>query len=674
MGFERCGLAKKSVANPLNAWLNLASSVAWGGFPARVIGSMAVNVRKTWSYTMLCKRTMRAALAPMIGLIGALLATSAAADVELGAKRPPGDTSDFNPPQRYAAETLSTVGCFRVGRNCAGYRIVASGQTLNTADGGTATRTGDPQMSISTTVDTVLPSGLYYVRYELSGAIFRRPIVAADLQVEIRETDGTLGAANPAFAVGDGGDAASSSVIFELNEAAARYARNSVLTLDLSGSESEDLTSTADDDETDPGFAQIYVTRIGSITATVSVYDNIKDARAGNGSIYTASGTIAQIDKVVDGDITSMSDIADVSTTVEDGGPFRRFVPSNAATGTMGGPSSGVLGMSETEVVKTKRGWAVGYRNAMTGAPVADSIVGSLSVRATSAAGNFAVATKDGGLIVASKRGEATNRNPWMMAAQAECTSGPLTLGVVGGAIETYQSAACPTGSASDCDGDPDGDPNPATGGGNLRASDITPAGIASANIATGTAGSIAGEPKVGTHYFCVLVNGNTDPIPEIGDPDNPAEYNLTITPVLANNDNHPFKPDSISDDVGAIDRNGTTVHLPYLTTNPFVEQRLVLVNRGSDAVSFWIEDTSFNLEDGTTLMTNNLSIDQGQMVPGKGRLVLPVTGSIEFDGQTRGAATVNVAAPTRDIDVMTIQRSPFTDEVDTTVYQHAGP
>ena len=677
MGFERCGLAKKSVANPLNAWLNLASSVAWGGFPARVIGSMAVNVRKTWSYTMLCKTTMRAALAPVIGLIGALVATSVSAGVELGFERTPGDRRpDLNPPNRYAAETLSTVGCFQVGRSCAGYRIVASGQTITLADASTVQGAGASQLEITTTVDTVLPSGVYYVRYDFDGAIFRRAITNADLEVFPIQTDGTLPTTGTAsFAVGDGGDVASSSVVFELNESATRYGRNSALTLDLSGAQSADQTGTADVDETDPGFAQIYVTRAGSITATVSVYDNIKDARAGNGSIYTASGTIAQIDKVTGGSITSMSDVADVSTSVEDGGPFRRFLPSG-----MGGKNSGVLGKTTTWVYKgfiiggdpranVTNAWGRGYRNAMTGADVDDSIVASLSARATSAAGNFAVATKNGGAIVASKHGEATNRKPWMLSDDAECSGGPLTLGVVGGVIETYQIAACPVGSPADCDGDPDGETNRATGAGQLAASDLTPAGIASANIATGTAGQALGD-----NYFCVLVNGNTDPIPEIGDPMNPSEYNLTVTPVLANNDNHPIKPDAIAKDVGAIDRNGTTVHLPYLTTNPFVEQRLVLVNRGADAVSFWIEDTSFNLEDGTTLMTNNLSIDQGQMVPGNGRLVLPVTGSIEFDGQTRGAATVNVAAPTRDIDVMTIQRSPFTDEVDTTVYQHAGP
>ncbi|MDE0177997.1 MAG: hypothetical protein OXP36_05315 [Gammaproteobacteria bacterium] len=617
---------------------------------------------------------MRAALAPVIGLFGVLAAFTAGAGVELGYEfiRPgqPGFSADQNAPNRYAAETLSTVNCFG-GRNCLGYRIVASGQGLTLADGTqlSPVRTGAAQMLISTTVDTVLPSGLYYVRYDFNGAFFARNLAPADLEVFPHDGTNLATSGTAAFQVGDEGDTGDSSVIFELNETAARYGRNSELRLDLSGDEVEAGGTGNEDQAASPGFADIYVTRIGSITATVSVYDNIKDARAGNGAIYSATGTIAQIDRVTRGEIDSMADVADVSTSVEDGGPFRRFVP-----GGMGGKNSGVLGKSTTSVYKGAATWGRGYRNAMTGADVEDSIVASLSVTATSKAGNFAVATKNGGAIVASKRGEATNRNPWMMASTAECGDGALTLGVVGGTIETYQSAACPVGSAADCDGDPDGMPDPATGGGNLKASDLTAAGIASANIATGTAGKAAGMPAVGDNYFCVLVNGNTDPIPEIGDPQNPAEYNLTITPVLTNPDNHPFKPMAITEDVGAIDRNGTTVHLTYLTTDPFVVQRLVLVNRGADEVSFWIEDDSFNLEEGTKLKMNNLSIDDGQMIPGNGRLVVPLIGAVEFDGVNRGSATVNVAAPTRDIDVMTIQHSPATDEVDTTVYQHAGP
>ena len=97
-----------------------------------------------------------------------------------------------------------------------------------------------------------------------------------------------------------------------------------------------------------------------------------------------------------------------------------------------------------------------------------------------------------------------------------------------------------------------------------------------------------------------------------------------------------------------------------------------MLVNRGADAVSFWIED--FNLETGTKLDEEQPGpMAWVRMIPGNGRLVVTVRDDLGFDGRDRGSATVNVAAPTRDIDVMTIQRSPFTDEVDTTLYQHAG-
>ena len=566
---------------------------------------------------MLCKRTMRAALAPVIGLFGVAVAFTAGAAVYLG-DAPDGASSET---QHYAAETVSTEGCLSVLGTCLGYRIVASGT----------------EMDISTETDVLLPQDHHYVRYDFDGAFFARDLVGADLQfVNVGETEGPDTAA---FAVAFEGTQGDSKVIFDVNGGGAngkRYERGSTITLGLGG------TATVDQ----PGIAEIYVTRTGSITATVSVYSSLPDALGGTGALYQANGTVAQLDKVVGGKITSMADTADVSTSVEDGGPFRRFVP-----GGMGGKNSGVLGMTNISVNKGSS--TSPYRNAMTGETVADDIVASLRVRVTAVAGDFVVATKEGGAI-------PTNRNPWRLAKEAECESGPLSLGVLGSTIATYQSEACPFGSADDCNGDPDGD-------GPLLKGDLTPEGIKSANTATGTAGQ-----AIGDNYFCVRAVGNTDPIPEIGDPSAPAQYNLAITPILADAVNHPFKPDEIAEAVGAIDRNGTTVHVTYLTTNPFVDQRLVLVNRGADAVAFWIEGDSFNLEDGTTVETNNLAVEMGQMIPGNGRLVVKVTDNITFDGETRGAATVNVAAPTRDIDVMTIQRSPFTDDVDTTVYQHA--
>jgi len=620
---------------------------------------------------------MRAALAPVIGLFGVLAAYSAGAGVELGYERS-GTAPDQNPPQRYAAETISATGCFVLsGTKCTGYRIAASSQTIIVDGDGTTAQGANPdQMLITTTTDILLPADVYYVRYVFDGAVISETagLVVGDSSGHAIAADGTVSdtatanAANVAYR----GLRGNNMVIFQY--ASQEWGRGSEFRLQLSGQQSADQTGTTDVNEATPGYAKIAVTRTGSIMATVSVHESLTAAVDGNGALYEASGTIAQIDYVVGAKIDSMSDVADVATSVEDGGPFRRFTTTG-----MGGKESGVLGKTSVTVKATgSSSWTRGYRNADTGADLAgdatDRIVGSTTVSVTSEAGNFAVAVKSGAPLATDanpggviRSGGATeedpnrrhnNPTPWMLSSMAECGDGPLGLGVVGGTIETYQRARCPIGSAADCVGDPDG-----TGG--YTAGDLTPAGIASANIATGNAGA-----AIGDNYFCVLVTGNTEPIPEIGNPSAPASYKLVITPTLAVATN-PFKPGAKAEDVGAIDRNGTTVHVTYLTTDPFVDQRLVLVNRGADAAMFWVED--FNLEDKTTVTTNMLKITEEKMIPGNGRLVVNVKNNITFDGQTRGSATVNVAAPTRDIDVMTIQRATFTDEVDTTVYQHAA-
>ena len=40
---------------------------------------------------------------------------------------------------------------------------------------------------------------------------------------------------------------------------------------------------------------------------------------------------------------------------------------------------------------------------------------------------------------------------------------------------------------------------------------------------------------------------------------------------------------------VGEILRNGTTVHIPYLTIHPSYNQRIVIVNRGTEAADYMI-------------------------------------------------------------------------------------
>ena len=576
---------------------------------------------------MLCKTTMRAALAPMIGLLGVLLATSAAAEIVIGGKQgfiPPA-TLDANPPQRYAGESLHEDGC--VGTPCSHFRVTASvGELLLTAQ-----------------TDILLPSAQYYIRYDLTNAVFTEQVGGSDITVDTDIPDDSDGDPAPSMNTGANralvgltgspavawkGNRGDASVIIQTD--AQGFPLGSWIALDLSGAADDTATM-----ETNELYSELAVKGGATATARVAIYDSLSNARAESGSLFEAGSTsIVSTPSVTSVNMVSMVDIADVSTTVADGGPFRRFVP-----GGMGGKDSGVLG--KVSIIFNKDG----YKDANTNDVATSALITSTSVSVEAKSSYFAVSTKHGEL-----NKDAGGGKPWMVSDTVGCTNGPLTLGLVGGDLARYDE---------DQD-DPDGEDGPLSA---PKKGDLTPAGIRAANKANGNAAK-----AVGDNYFCVLVKGNLDPIPIIGNPDAPASYKLTAHPQVG--DGRPVEPTAKTMEIGAIDRNGTTVHLTYLTTNPFVDQRLVLVNRGAEDVAVWIEDDSFNLEDQTTLMMNNLGVDMDKVVPGNGRLVVPIALNVEFDGQDRGSATVNVAAPTRDIDVMTIQRSPFTDEVDTTLYQ----
>ena len=435
--------------------------------------------------------------------------------------------------------------------------------------------------------------------------------------------------AGPLTAVGESaiayrGQENQDTVIFQIS--GATQPMGTRFGLDLSGSRVDNGTGTTA--ATDAfNRAAVAVSGVGSTTVSIGIYSDLSDALDRVRAIYSASDkTIIKVANSLSGKVTAMVDIADVSTSVQNGGPFRRFVDSPDDPDTM---DAGIL--AKVEIAFDETGV-----DATTGRKVVGAnLVKATNVKVTSAAGNFAIGTHNGGPI---KDVEVGNRkvstpNPWMVSSSKNCKSGPLKLGTDDG---TY------------------------TG-------DLTRDRIEAATQAGGAAAN-----KLGVNYFCVLVDGNTDPIPAVGNAETKDAYMLTLTPELVA-DRGASAPASIGPmAAGAISRNGTTVHLTYLTTNDLVDQRIVLVNRGSDAVHFWIEDGSFNLETGTTLATNNLGVTMGQMIPKEGRAVVKVAENIDFTGQDRGSATLNVAAPTRDIDVMTIQRSPFTDEVDTTLYGKA--
>ena len=324
---------------------------------------------------MLCKTTMRAALAPVIGLFGVLFATTVGAQMDLTG------TGDAAPKAlAYAAESLHESNSVEI----AGVRFYYLNATAT-------------ELVINATIPLALPTsgGTYYVRYDFSGdAGLTREVLEGDFDASYVAGE----AGEDATSVPAGGRAGDDFVVFEMPPQAR--ARDNAVSVDLS------LRGTArtnhDDDGLTPDIyemAQLGVAPRGAtnIMVKASVYNDYFDAVNGNGSIFTSpERTLVSFTRAVTGDISSSVDIADVSTTVEDGGPFRRFV-DNADRG---GKDSGVLGMTTVSVNGMLRdangvGRARREVQAERDCPSRLSVVRDpTSVVATSDAGNFAMSLR----------------------------------------------------------------------------------------------------------------------------------------------------------------------------------------------------------------------------------------------------------------------------------------
>ena len=75
-----------------------------------------------------------------------------------------------------------------------------------------------------------------------------------------------------------------------------------------------------------------------------------------------------------------------------------------------------------------------------------------------------------------------------------------------------------------------------------------------------------------------------------------PGDHPATDTPA------YPFTAKT-DQPAGEIKRDGTTVHLPYLTTAPGYAQELLIVNRGAKDADFWLDDLTSNGTDPASLV-----------------------------------------------------------------------
>ena len=361
-----------------------------------------------------------------------------------------------------------------------------------------------------------------------------------------------------------------------------------------------------------PHHLAVMAARVATYGGTFRVFEDLSEARESEfgADVFHATGDVIKLaPAVAPPTITAMLAFAEVSTSEEDGGAFRRFVDGDDGDDTDPDDFANLATVNVGLVAMPP----LHANNNLKTATAADIGLGA-NVVATSDAGNFAVGTFHIGTAGCGSRA---------LALTKPGADGPE-------AIEMDEEALA----------------------------------------TSGTARIGAGESS-----FCNNVAGNMDPIMEVGDPEMLDGYMLAVTPTI---DVTKMPPAAVMPAAGepmaagAIDRNGTTVHITYLSASERVLQRLVIVNRGTDPARFWM--TEFQPEGGA-MVTHTGDAVLAQVteseVPGGTRRIIRVQDNLAVStGPPRTAGTLTVAAPTRHIDVMTMQV--VGGVLDTTVYQHA--
>ena len=162
-----------------------------------------------------------------------------------------------------------------------------------------------------------------------------------------------------------------------------------------------------------------------------------------------------------------------------------------------------------------------------------------------------------------------------------------------------------------------------------------------------------------GPFYFCVDVSMNEVAIPTVGDPDMMNGYMISVTPMHGTT-----AGPAGSGAGGAINRDGASINITYLSLDPAYSQRLVIVNRTARPATFWMDE--FQRETGTVIIGEIRGT-----VDAMSRRVIDVQNvlSKNMGGQDRASGILNLTAPTENVDVMTVQVHPGTGQIDTTIY-----
>ena len=158
--------------------------------------------------------------------------------------------------------------------------------------------------------------------------------------------------------------------------------------------------------------------------------------------------------------------------------------------------------------------------------------------------------------------------------------------------------------------------------------------------------------------HLCVTVT--PDSIGENGIPD--TEHFMAILG-FTGLDNAVYEPKAMTHALRRIRRDGTTVHIPYLTTYEGYNQRIVLSNRGNEDAVYRI---LFRTEDGVTAkptMTEDMTLEPGTTV------TMKAVDLVELDGGSRTAATIMLEARPETVDVTSVIVNMNSQDTDTVVH-----
>ena len=171
-----------------------------------------------------------------------------------------------------------------------------------------------------------------------------------------------------------------------------------------------------------------------------------------------------------------------------------------------------------------------------------------------------------------------------------------------------------------------------------------------------------------GTYGLCVNVDvagadTNTTQLPE-------GEYTATVLVTLKSERMQPIE--AVRGVIGEVEREGFSVHFPYLTAYHKYNQRLIIVNRGAKTAYYSLGEFATEADTSVELSAEaSAAKEAGSNMVGPGELVVLRMGRmLTFTGEKRRTAgTLKINAYPNDISVTTSQVNLIDRGTDTVVY-----